>query len=97
MNVKRKTGRQYSILTVEKPDFDAFAVADGDSVSVGRIFNEYANRLVITGAVWRPGNYELTDNTATLSKLIAKAEGLKGNEFASRGRLRAARATIPTR
>ena len=63
---RRKTGRQYSILTVEKPDFDAFAVADGDSVSVGRIFNEYANRLVITGAVWRPGNYELTDNTATL-------------------------------
>lgn len=87
VNVKRKTGRQYSILTVEKPDFDAFAVADGDSVSVGRIFNEYANRLVITGAVWRPGNYELTDNTATLSKLIAKAEGLKGNEFASRGQV----------
>lgn len=81
VNVKRKTGRQYSILTVEKPDFDAFAVADGDSVSVGRIFNEYANRLVITGAVWRPGNYELTDNTATLSKLIAKAEGLKGERI----------------
>lgn len=87
VNVKRKTGRQYSILTVEKPDFDAFAVADGDSVAVGRIFNEYANRVAINGAVWRPGDYELTDNTATLSKLIAKAEGLKGNEFGSRGQV----------
>lgn len=97
MNVKRKTGRQYSILTVEKPDFDAFAVADGDSVSVGRIFNEYANRLVITGAVWRPGNYELTDNTATLSKLIAKPKASRGTNSPRAGRLRAARATIPTR
>lgn len=87
VNVKRKTGRQYSILTVDKPDFEAFAVADGDSVIVDRIFEEFANRVVIRGAVWRPGDYELSEQTNTLSKLIGRAEGLKGNEFAHRGQI----------
>ncbi len=87
VNVKRKTGRQYSILTVDNPDFAAFTVADGDSVIVDRIFDEFANRVVIRGAVWRPGDYELSERTNTLSKLIARAEGLKGNEFAHRGQI----------
>lgn len=87
VNVKRKTGRQYSILTVDNPDFAEFTVADGDSVIVDRIFDEFANRVVIRGAVWRPGDYELSERTNTLSKLIARAEGLKGNEFAHRGQI----------
>lgn len=87
VNVKRKTGRQYSILTVDNPDFAEFTVADGDSVIVDRIFDEFANRVVIRGAVWRPGDYELSERTNTLSKLITRAEGLKGNEFAHRGQI----------
>jgi protein involved in polysaccharide export with SLBB domain len=37
--------------------------------------------------VWQPGDYELCDNTNTLSELIQRAEGLKGNEFATRGQI----------
>lgn len=43
--------------------------------------------LTIRGAVWRPGNYELGPDVRTLSQLIAKAEGLRGSEFASRGQI----------
>lgn len=87
LNVKRKTGRQYSIMTVDSGDFDEFAMNDGDSVAVEKIISEYSNRLSIKGAVWRPGDYEYSDSISMVSRLIGKAEGLKGNEFASRGQI----------
>ena len=82
VNVKRKTGRQYSIVTVDKSEFPSFILADGDDVTVDAIIDEFANRVSINGAVWRPGDYELSEETATLSKLIQRAEGLKGNDGA---------------
>ena len=87
VNVKRKTGRQYSIVTVDKSEFPSFILADGDDVMVDAIIDEFANRVSINGAVWRPGDYELSEETATLSKLIQRAEGLKGNEFSYRGQI----------
>ncbi len=87
LNIFRKTGRQYSIQTVDQADFDSFVMYDGDSIVVDKIIADYANRLTITGAVWRPGDYQLSDNLSTLSQLIAKAEGLRGDEFASRGQI----------
>ena len=85
--VRRKTGRQYQIRTVESDDFGTFAVNDGDSVVVDSIYDLYANKLTIRGAVWRPGEYEYSPELNTLSALIEKAEGLKGNQFGSRGQL----------
>ncbi len=87
LNIFRKTGRQHSIQTVDQADFDSFVMYDGDSVVVDKIIADYANRLTITGAVWRPGDYQLSENLSTLSQLIAKAEGLRGDEFASRGQI----------
>lgn len=87
INVKRKTGRQYSILTVDSDNFGSFMLHDGDSIVVDRIIDEYSNMIAIEGAVWRPGNYEFSEKVSTLSKLIEKAEGLKGSEFGSRGQI----------
>ena len=68
-------------------DFGTFELLDGDSVSIGKVLPMYANMVAIEGAVWRPGEYEFSEKIATLSQLIAKAEGLKGSEFASRGQI----------
>lgn len=87
IQVRRKTGKMYQIYTVNSADFDSFVMSDGDSVLVSPIINEYSNRLTIRGAVWHPGDYELSNRTDSLSKLIKMAEGLKGNEFASRGQI----------
>ncbi len=87
INVRRKTGRQYSILTVEEADYSSFPMYDGDSVVVDKIIADYANRLTISGAVWRPGDYQLSESLSTLTELIAKAEGLRGDEFGSRGQI----------
>ncbi|MDX9904067.1 MAG: SLBB domain-containing protein [Bacteroidales bacterium] len=87
IQVKRKSGRMQEIHTVNRDEFATFGLADGDTVFVDSIFHEYSNRLLLKGAVWRPGEYQLSDETDSLSKLIAKAEGLKGNEFATRGQI----------
>ena len=87
IQVKRKSGRSYQIFTINSSDFDSFKMSDGDSVVVRPIISEYSNRLIIKGAVWNPGEYELSSRTDSLSKLIKIAEGLKGNEFTSRGQI----------
>lgn len=84
---RKSNGSRLEILTVDRPDFSQFEVQDGDSVSVGEVLPVYRNLISISGAVWRPGPYELSDKVSTLSQLIAKAEGLKGSEFASRGQI----------
>ena len=35
---------------------------DGDSLLVDSVIPFYENRLTVTGAVWRPGEYELNGN-----------------------------------
>src|SRR5690606_13816177 len=44
----------------------------------------YENRVIISGAVWRPGEFELKDGM-TLSQLIAEADGLRPDAFMTRG------------
>lgn len=88
VTVYRKSGgRALAILTVDRPDFSKFEMQDGDSVSVGEVLPLYRNMVSISGAVWRPGQYELSDKISTVSQLIKKAEGLRGSEFASRGQI----------
>lgn len=65
-------------------DFNNFIPQNADSVFFDKISFLYANRVILTGAVHRPGNYELTEGL-TLSKLLKKAEGLKEDAFLNRG------------
>lgn len=84
LTVNRKAGRMMSVHSVPAEEFGGFAMADGDSIAVGEVIRQYANRITVEGAVWRPGDYELNDSTATLKQLIGKAEGIRGDALMSR-------------
>lgn len=84
ITVNRKSGRMMSVHSVPTEEFAEFAMADGDSVAVGEVIRQYANRVTVEGAVWRPGDYELNDSLTTLKKLIKKAEGIRGDALMSR-------------
>ncbi len=84
ITVNRKSGRMMSVHSVPAEEFAEFAMADGDSVAVGEVIRQYANRVTIEGAVWRPGDYELNDSLTTLKELIKKAEGIRGDALMSR-------------
>ncbi|MDL2281724.1 SLBB domain-containing protein [Parabacteroides sp. OttesenSCG-928-G06] len=87
VQVKRKSESRYRIATIAKEEFAGFVMQDGDVLEVGAVVPFFENRLVINGAVWRPGEYELNENVHTVKQLINQAAGLKGDEFTGRAHL----------
>lgn len=80
----RRNGKEYQVYTVDAPDYASFQLEDGDELNVGKMLDRYANKLEILGAVYRPGIYQLGNGVNTVSQLIAKADGLKGDAFTNR-------------
>ncbi|WCT10603.1 SLBB domain-containing protein [Mucilaginibacter jinjuensis] len=64
--------------------FANFTPRNGDMVTIGAITNRYANRVVLEGAVFRPGPYELTAGLS-LGSLLKLAQGLKPEAYTDRG------------
>lgn len=88
LNVARSaTGREKQLFTIEKPGFQYFHLMDRDVITVAEIVNNYANRVAITGPVWREGYYELSEKTNTASKLIKAAHGIRSNAYLGRALL----------
>ena len=84
VRVVRQEGREYSIATVERDNFGAFKLMDGDVVSADSIINRFSNKLEIKGAVYRPGIYEYCESINTVKKLLRQADGLLGDAFTNR-------------
>lgn len=87
IQVSRKNGTKYQMNTVEKENYPMFVMRDGDKVVVKKTIPMYENRLIIKGAVWQPGEFELTPATQTVKKLIEAADGLKGDAFTDRAQI----------
>ena len=87
VQVKRKSGNWFRIATVKKDQYTSFVMQDGDTMRVDSVLPFYENRLAVTGAVWRPGEYELSASVHTVKQLINQAAGLKGDEFLGRAQL----------
>lgn len=87
INVVRQNGVEYQVYTVDSNLFSAFILKDGDALTVGALIDRYENKLEVKGAVYRPGIYQLGDGIRTVSELIAKADGLKGDAFTNRALL----------
>ena len=82
--VERVNGSQKEMNEISLTKHYDFVLNDGDKLTVGAVIDRFENRVSISGAVYRPGNFELTKNLK-LSELIKKAEGLKDNAFVDRG------------
>ena len=64
--------------------FGNFIPRNGDIVTIGAITNRFANRVVLEGAVYRPGPYELTAGLS-LASLLKLANGLTPEAYKERG------------
>lgn len=76
--------KERKVRDVADADFAYFLPRNGDSVQVEKILSRFSNRVVISGAVYHPGNYELSQDL-TLTQLIRKADGLREDAFRNRG------------
>ena len=84
LRVVRKTGREYSLFTVDKKNMGEFALCDGDSIYVDSIIPRFSNRVEISGAVFFPGSYQFGEEINTVSELIEAAGGLREEAFLNR-------------
>jgi protein involved in polysaccharide export with SLBB domain len=71
------------IIDIAENQFTNFQIKNGDSISVSSIIDKFQNRVVIEGAVYKPGTYAWFPGQ-DLMDLIAKASGLKKDAFLGR-------------
>ncbi|MBK1439389.1 SLBB domain-containing protein [Parapedobacter sp. ISTM3] len=84
VKVVRYTDKERRIEDVLQSQFGHYLPQTGDKYIAERVLDRFENRVAIEGAVFRPGEYELSPGL-TLSMLIKKAEGLKEDAFLNRG------------
>ncbi|MCH7407966.1 SLBB domain-containing protein [Belliella sp. DSM 111904] len=83
ISVSRISGKERSVSDIFKNQFDIFTVKGGDKYQINKVLNRYSNRVQIKGAVFRSGDYALTDGL-TLKKLIENADGVRGEAYLDR-------------
>lgn len=84
LSLTRNTDSEKKVIDISQSIYESFIPSNGDSIVASEIIDRYENRINISGAVFRPGTYELTEGL-TLSGLIKKAQGVKENYFSNRG------------
>ena len=86
VKIVQKNDIEKSVKDLSKAEFGKYQPKSGDVVSISKIINRYQNRIVLSGAVYRPDVYELQPGMR-ISDLITKADGLKEDAFTGRAQL----------
>jgi protein involved in polysaccharide export with SLBB domain len=84
----RITGNRYSdfdrrVIDVSGDSLRFFKPNNGDEYYIDSVLNRYQNRVIIKGAVFKPGAYAW-ESGMSLKTLINKAQGLKEDVFGGR-------------
>jgi protein involved in polysaccharide export with SLBB domain len=86
VKIIQKNDKEKSVKDLSKTEFGKYQPQSGDVVSISKIINRYQNRVVLSGAVYRPDVYELQAGMR-IADLINKADGLKEDAFTGRAQL----------
>ncbi|WP_297087909.1 SLBB domain-containing protein [uncultured Draconibacterium sp.] len=84
MQIHRKTQQGQQIVDVTFNRIGTTPLVNGDVISNTRILESFENRVSISGAVYRPGEYEWVPGM-TLADLVNKADGLSPDVYKNRG------------
>ena len=86
VKIIQKNDKEKSVKDLSKLEFGKYQLQSGDVVSISKIINRYQNRVLLSGAVYRPDVYELQPGMR-IADLINKADGLKEDAFTGRAQL----------
>lgn len=87
ISLRRNTPRERRILTITQDQLANFIPQRGDKYTVGKILDRYENRVQITGAIMRPGEYALEPGVMTVKELLQRAEGIRKDAFLNRANI----------
>jgi len=82
----RYTDTERKVIDIAKEEYSNYVLQNGDSLSVNTVVEKYENRVLIKGAVSKPGAYSL-EKGLEIKALIAKAQGLAEGAFTGRASL----------
>lgn len=86
INVVRITGKEKAVSDIFNEQYSIFTAKGGDEFTVSKVLNRFSNRVQIKGAVFREGNFSLTEGL-TLSQLIKNADGIRGEAYLERANI----------
>ena len=79
----QRNGREKVFKDIEASSFANYIPQQGDSIYADKMEPAFENKVTITGAVVRPGQYGYTPNLG-LKALVKKVDGLRADAFLSR-------------
>ena len=83
VKVRQITDTERRIKDILKAGMNTYIPSNGDSFQIDAVLDRVENAVSITGAVYRPGEFELIKGL-TISALIKKAGGLTENAYTDR-------------
>ncbi len=83
VTIIRITDTERKIIDLQGAQFNTLKIHGSDEYIVGKLQEEFGNRVIISGSVLRPGPYELTGNM-DIKSLIEKAGGLTRDAYSKR-------------
>jgi len=83
IKIVQVNGREKIFKDVDAVSFANYIPQQGDSIYADKMEPAFENKVTITGAVVRPGQYGVTPNLG-LRALLKKADGLRADAFLSR-------------
>lgn len=87
ISLRRNTPRERKIFSITQDELATFIPQRGDKYTVGRILERFENRVQLTGAVMRPGEFALEPGVTTVKELIQRADGLRKDAFMNRANI----------
>ena len=92
LKVVQRNGREKVYKDIDENSFANYIPMQGDSVYAEKQLPAFENKVTITGAVYRPGEYGFTPQL-NLQTLIKKADGLRSDAFMPRASIKRLTAT----
>ena len=80
VSIYRFDGNQRTVVDIPKEYLSSSLVKSGDSIYIAKIEDIFNNKVELTGAVYRPGGYAISDDL-TIKKLIDRAGGVTDEAF----------------
>jgi protein involved in polysaccharide export with SLBB domain len=86
VKVIQKNDKEKAIKDLAAADFGKYEPQGGDVIQVSKILDRFQNRVKLTGAVFRPDVYELSQGMR-IADLVKRADGLKEDAYTGRAQL----------
>ncbi|MEO6220858.1 MAG: SLBB domain-containing protein [Ginsengibacter sp.] len=83
VSVTRITDTEKRIIDLSSTEYNSFKINGSDEYLVGKLQEEFGNRIVISGSVLRPGPYQLIPGI-TVKGLLEKAGGVTVDAYTKR-------------